>query len=222
MPALPEEVHDLRPLSQTLDEISLEWSASGGVTLNQIIERTERRGLYFVLILLSLPFSTPIPLPGLSNIFGFAMLLLSIRLAFGMPPYLPRFIGSRSIPADKMCRIIKVSIKLLRFLEKIVKPRRTQWMNQPPFHCFNSLLIGLMAFVLMLPIPPVIPFSNALPSYAIILLAMSMMEEDGFMIWGGYLMTTVTLGYIISTAGLIVKAIVKYSDDVLRWFQNMF
>ena len=70
----------------------------------------------------------------------------------------------------------------------------------------HALVIVLMAFLLALPLPsPPFLGSNALPSYAIILLALSMMEEDGVMIWIGYLASLVATAYFLWLGGLIVK-----------------
>ena len=49
----------------------------------------------------------------------------------------------------------------------------------------------------MLPFPPFPPFTNSLPAYSIILLAASMMEEDGVLIWVGYAMSVGTAIYLM-------------------------
>jgi len=57
-------------------------------------------------------------------------------------------------------------------------PRRTAWMSWRIARLGHALLIVFMAFLLTLPLPsPPFLGSNALPSYGIILLAVSMMEE---------------------------------------------
>ncbi len=209
------------PLSHSLAAILQEEQAPGGLTLNLLIERTERRGLFLVLILLSLPFITPIPLPGLSNVIGFVILLLAIRLALRMPPYLPRFVGERKLSPERMHKVLQASVRFLRFMEKWVKPRRTDWLTWRAAQFGNALLLALMAFVLFLPIPPIVPFSNSLPSYAIILMAASMMEEDGLMIWLAYGVCLATLAYLTSMAHLIIGFFFKYYDRVMQWLGQL-
>src|SRR5450759_789945 len=58
-----------QPLSQSLAEILREDSAAG-LTLNRLLERTQGRGLFLVIILLCLPFIVPVSLPGLSTLMG--------------------------------------------------------------------------------------------------------------------------------------------------------
>ena len=204
------------PLSQSLAGI-IERHESDHLTLNQLIERTEKRGLFLVFILLSLPFGNPIPLPGLSNIIGFVLLILSLRLALQRPALLPKFLGDRVLPKSKIELILRSSVRVLRWMEKLVRPRGTDWMTWPIAQSANALVIAFMAMLLMLPIPPVVPFSNSFPATAIILLALSMMEEDGLLIWAGYAMALLTTGYFISMAGIIVRFFTRYTGSFFQW-----
>src|SRR6266498_2328435 len=81
------------PLSQKLVQMLEANSRSDGVTLNHLLERTEGRGFYLVVILLSLPFILPVSIPGVSTVLGLAVAVLSFKLAFGAVPCLPKFMG---------------------------------------------------------------------------------------------------------------------------------
>jgi hypothetical protein len=78
-------------------------------------------------------------------------------------------------------------------------------------------LIALLALLLALPLPSP-PFfgSNTLPSYAIILLAFSLMEEDGWMIWAAYLMSAIAIGYFVGLAGLVIWHLSEWADLLVR------
>src|SRR5437868_12708257 len=65
------------------------------LTANQLIERTEGRGIYFVLIILCLPFVAWISVPGLSTVAGLIIGLLALRMALGGRPRLPSRLGDR-------------------------------------------------------------------------------------------------------------------------------
>ena len=169
------------PLSQSLAQI-LEGRASG-ITLNELLERTAGLGFYLVIILLALPFIVPVSLPGFSTVLGLAIALVSLRLAFGQTLRLPKFMGERQLSPAFQQKILAGSVKFLRLIEKLVKPRRTPWMSTRLARCFNALLMTFMGFLLAVPFPPLPPFTNSLPCYSIILLAVSMMEKDGVTIW---------------------------------------
>ena len=87
--------------------------------------------------------------------------------------------------------IAPASVKLLQLVEKLAKPRHSAWLDWAPVRAANALLVALMALLLM---PP---FTNSLPAYSIILLAASMMEEDGVLIWVAYAISAGTAIYLM-------------------------
>jgi hypothetical protein len=86
-------------------------------------------------------------------------------------------------------------VRLLRWVEHWVKPRRSEWMEWRAIRCLNALVIAWLAFLLALPLP--IPATNVLPAQAIVILTASMMEEDGRLIWFGYFHALVTTAYFL-------------------------
>jgi len=67
----------------------------------------------------------------------------------------------------------------------------------------------LMALLLALPFPPLPPLTNSLPSYALILIAVSMMEEDGILIWIGYGVAAGTILYLGSIAAALEHGLAR-------------
>ena len=215
---LPGRIEPLpahEPLSQRLAHILAANGEAGGVTLNQLIDRTEGRGVFSILILLSLPFVGPVSIAGMSTPFGVAIALIALRVARRRPPHLPKRIGDRPLPA-RLKKVVRGGVKFLRFLEKIVKPRPVAWMGWPKAQAGNALLLVFMAVLLALPLPPIPPFTNALPSYAIILVAASLMEEDGLMIWAGYAASLGTVVYFAFWAGFIGTHLAKWFDQLMH------
>lgn len=185
------------------------------LTLNRLLKDTGGRGLFLVVILLSLPFITPIPLPGVSTVLGLVIGVLAVRLAMGLPPRLPKVLGERSLEGGFNRKVLSGSVRMLRVIEKFARPRRSVWLSWPAVRFANALLVALMALLLMLPFPPFPPFTNSLPAYSIILLAASMMEEDGVLIWAGYTLAVSTAIYII----LILTAL---EAAFLRLYNHFF
>ena len=82
----------------------------------------------------------------------------------------------------------------------------------------HALLVAFLAFLLALPLPsPPFLGSNALPCYGIILMAVSMMEEDGVMIWFGYLASIIATLYFAIFGALIVKHLGGWLHTILHW-----
>jgi len=208
------------PLSQRLLRIIETNSTDEGITLNQLLERTEGRGFYLVVILLALPFIVPLSIPGVSTVLGLSVSLLSLKLAFGQQPRLPRFMGNRRFSPEVQRRVLGGSVKFLRVVEKLVKPRRTPWMATRPARALNSVIMALMGLLLALPFPPLPPLTNALPCYCIILLAVSMMEEDGVTIWFAYALSLGTIIYLVLIIGVLEIAIIGGWKSLHHWLEK--
>jgi hypothetical protein len=206
--------HQHQPLSQSLQGILDHEAAAEKLTLNFLLEQTEGRGLYLVFVLLALP---SVYLPGVSVALGLVLMFLALALAFERPARLPRFIGDQALPKAAMKKVLAASVSLLRFIEKLVKPRRTPWMSWRAPRTINAMVIAWMAFLLALPLPPLpVPFTNLFPGYSIVLMAVAMMEEDGVMIWLGYAAAASTTAYFILSFGLISATLVEITRKVIH------
>jgi hypothetical protein len=171
-------------------------------------------------ILLCLPFIIPVSLPGLSTIMGAIIGLLMLRVALGKPPRLPRFLGEKKLPSGLEHRVLNGSVRFLRWIEKLVRPRKTRWLKWPASRFANSLLVVFMAFLLALPIPPIILFTNSFPSYAIILIAVSMMEEDGVTIWFGYAMALITVAFFGLIGDVVAIHLMRLGKSLIHLLQS--
>ena len=188
------------------------------LTANRVLEGTDGRGLYLVMIIFSLPFVAWVSIPGMSTVLGPMIGILAVRLALGRRPRLPKVLGDRVLTPKLKETILTGGMKFCRLLEKVVRPRRTFWMSWRIARVGHALLIVLLAFLLALPLPsPPFIGSNALPSYGIIFVAVSMMEEDGVMIWFGYFASLVATLYFAIFGALIVKHLGGWLHTILNW-----
>ncbi len=208
------------PLSRRLAQILETQPGGGAVSVNQLLDRTGGRGLFLVVILLCLPFVAPVSVPGMSTPFGVLIAVMASRFARGKPPHVPGRLGARPMPPRLQRAVLGGGLKVLRLLEKLIRPRRTGWMGWPLAQKANAALIVFMALMLALPLPPIPPFTNALPSYAIILIAASMMEEDGVLIWAGYAVAAGTVAYFAAWAGVIAVHLTKWFDALTRLLER--
>lgn len=74
--------------------------AERSVTLREVMEVLRGRAYTLLLILLVLPFCTPIPLPGISTPFGLVVAVIGFRLALGQKPWLPARLLDTQLPAS--------------------------------------------------------------------------------------------------------------------------
>ena len=185
------------------------------LTLNQLVERTGGRGIYLFLTLVSLPFIVPIPLPGFSLIVGLIIFLSGMRMALGLPPKLPLFIGKKSITVERQRKILAASLKWVKWIERMVKPRGRDWIANEASRRAHGLLIAFMGLLLTLPLP--IVFTNSLPGLAVIFVCVSMMEEDALLIWVGYAFAAGTVIYLLALSKIIIALFERYSETVRQF-----
>lgn len=164
------------------------------MTLSEVLTVLHGRGLDVLVILMALPFCTPIPLPGLSTPFGLALMFLGLRIALRQRPWLPRRLLMREIPHKTLTRIIEAALTVSSRLERILHPRLQFFKHWTSFIFLNGLMIMSSAFILLLPIP--VPFTNTFPALSIVLLAAGMIEEDGAAILAGYILAGGAWAYI--------------------------
>lgn len=166
------------------------------LSLRQIVEVLRGRGFDVLVIILVLPFCQPIPLPGLSTPFGLALMFFGLRIALRQRPWLPDWLMRREITYDTLQKIVTMTIAVAKRLEKVIHPRLRFVKRWWSFNALNGLAIVSSSFLLMLPLP--IPFSNTIPAWSILLLALGMMEEDGAVIVLGYLMAGAAWTYLVA------------------------
>lgn len=165
------------------------------VTLFEIMDIVGSDGLLLLTIFLSLIFLVPVSIPGVSTVFGSAMLLIGITRLFSGKLWLPEIIGARKLSSEKLVAGFNKALKWFHRLEKVSKPHRFSVLaSSGVFVVFNDLSFILAALLLMMPFG-LIPFSNTLPAVAVNFLAIGMMQRDGVSILFGHLMNLATIAY---------------------------
>ena len=178
--------------SQELQELALRF-ANRPVRLSELMDATQGRGFNLLLLLISLPFLSPIPLLGLSTPFGFIVLLIGSRLALGRQPWLPQRLLQRELPARFIARVFAASIRMAHWMEVLLRPRLDYLHEQWLYRRIGGTLIMLSGLLLLLPLP--IPLTNSFPALTVVLLATGAMERDGLFFLGGCAVFALTLVY---------------------------
>ncbi len=166
------------------------------ISLADIRDALEDRAFGFLILVLTLPNGVPVPgPPGLSAVLGLPIMLLAAQMVVGRrTPWLPRWLLQRSVRRGDFARVVAKALPTLRRVEKLVRPR-VPVMNSAVADRFTGLALLLFSIILSLPIP----FANLLPAYAIILIAIGLIQQDGVAIlfgmgvgvvsalWGGFI-----------------------------------
>lgn len=165
------------------------------VTLVEIMDIVGADSLLLLTIFLSLIFLVPVSIPGVSTVFGSAVLLIGITRLFARKLWLPERIATRKLSAEKLREGFKKALAWFHRLEKVSKPHRMRGLTSKGLMTvLNNLSFILAALLLMMPFG-LIPFSNTLPAVALIFLAIGMMQQDGVSILLGNLSNVATIAY---------------------------
>jgi hypothetical protein len=184
-----------------------------GVTLSEIMELVGEGGMLILMVLLSLVFLIPVSIPGVSTVFGAAILLIGVSRLFGRNLWLPAALCKREVASDKLREVLGRAITWMQRLEKVCKPNRLRWLaSGGPVGMFNNCVLILAAVLLMAPFG-LIPFSNTLPALAIIFFALGLLQKDGACILLGYISTIATIiyfGVIIAGGGMAIREALRH------------
>lgn len=181
-----------RRFSDELRELAARL-ADKPASLGAVLEATQGRGFGLLLVLIALPFITPIPLPGLSMPFGLAVLIIGTRLALGRHPWLPERLLRRELPPRFIGHALTAARVVVTWLEVLARPRFNFLHEQAMYRRIAGGLIAISGLLLLLPIP--VPFTNTLPALTVLLLAAGAVERDGLFFVGGVVMLLVAIAY---------------------------
>lgn len=211
MVALPHFSAHREPGSRTSDVLEglFAGDPDDRVSLADIRDALDDRAFGFLILVLTLPNGVPVPgPPGLSAVLGLPIMLLAGQLAVGQrKPWLPRWLLRRSVRRGDFARVVAKALPTLRRVEKLVRPRLPV-MNTAVADRVTGVALLLLSVLLSLPIP----FANLLPAYAIMLIAIGLIQQDGVAILLGMgvgLLSAVWGGLIISTGWAAVTTVTE-------------
>lgn len=178
-----------------------------GVKLGALLDRTEGRGYYLLLVLISLPFVTPIPLPGFSIPFGIAIALIGLRLTVGHKTWLPRYVLEWEISPGLLAKVIRGMGRTLKVVEVVLRPRLAFMQDWIAFRRMAGVIIMICGLLMVLPLP--LPFSNSLPAWTVLFLSIGAIERDGLFFILGTIAFGVTVAFFTFLAVGGVEAVDK-------------
>jgi hypothetical protein len=183
-----------KPVSAVLSEI-IRMMPAEGLTLQTLLEWLGERGLLIFCMILTIPFLLPVSIPGTSTPFGLLIALNAIGLTLHKSPWLPARLMNRHIAMHQLVPMLAKGVHLFARLEKLIRPRLLPLTHRSTIGRFNVILLGFSGLLLTAPLP--LPFSNTLPAYGVLFLAMGSLERDGYAVLAGYVMVLLAVGYFV-------------------------
>lgn len=199
------ELATSKKLNEIKDELPKE-----NITLKELINIMSGEGLQFIIVILIAPFLIPASIPGSSTPFGILIILLEIAFLNDKGLYIPDFIGKYEISKENVLKLFEIIQRALSYVEKISKPRGKLSTKKYVLK-INAVITIILAFLLSLPLP--IPFTDFVPAVSILLLTVSTLEHDSYLMILSYMTTIFSILYFYSVgyAGVeIIRLTLNY------------
>jgi hypothetical protein len=183
-----------------------------GVSLGSLIDIFGDEGLLMLTALMVLVFLVPVSIPGVSTVFGAAILMVGISRLTGRPLWLPKRLRERELPGKRVRAALVAGLTWVQRFERISRPHRLRRLTEHG----GWVMLGNLAFIsaallLMAPLS-FLPFSNTLPGVALLLYSIGFIQRDGAAVLAGHLVQLVSVTYfgaVFAGSGVALKALLS-------------
>jgi hypothetical protein len=180
---------------------------SDGHTVGQFVELFGDKGFALLLIiLLGLP-ALPLPTGGATHVFEAIAILVAAQLVAGREQiWVPQRWRGMSLGGSKQRRFIRSLLRVVRFLERLSRPRLRFLFD----HWISNKVYGLVVIVFTTGAFLAPPFSglDTLPALGVVLVSLGVLLEDA---------AFVAAGVVVGTAGLLVEIVLgKAAVDEIK------
>jgi len=183
------------------------------MNLGDLIDMFGDDGLLLLCILLTLVFLIPVSIPGVSTVFGAAILLVGLARLRRRPLWLPERLRRKPLPAARLRPALTGGLKWVQWMERISRPQRlSRLVIGPLAETINHLAFIAAALLLMAPFG-FVPFSNTFPGIALLAYAIGFVQRDGGAVLLGHLANLGTVMYfsvLIGGGGMALHEMIKY------------
>lgn len=206
---LPPQVLEEESIGEKMQTIK-DALPPDGVSLEDIRDLVGQDGFLILTAFLTIVFLVPVSIPGVSTVFGAAILLIGLCRLCGIKLWLPKQIAQKVLPTEKLRSALDQGSVWVHRLEKVSRPHRLSGLASGCFiEVFNNLALVMAAILLMAPFG-LIPFSNTLPAVALLFFAIGFLERDGLFIVLGHatnLLTVLYFSLLIVGGGAVITAL---------------
>lgn len=180
------QMKKLRKLSELVRE-DIDKLPEGVMHLEDVLALFHERGFGFLLFLFALPMALPIPVPpGINVILASPLLFLSMQMMVGREEiWLPQFARRKEMQTSKFKNTLERALPWLKRIEVLLHARLSFMSSE-----FTLRLLGLFCLIMALCICIPIPLTNTVPSFAIALVSLGILNKDGISMIVGILIGT--------------------------------
>ena len=171
-----------------------------GLTLHEIRDRMDERAYGLLILLLSIPCLVP-GLYGVPQVVGVIIILVAAQLLVGREePWLPRWMLELRAKGSWLKAMADFAESKLAWIDRLSRPRLRRFASGA-----GEKLAAV--FMILATLTIVLPMTNTIPSIALALLSVGLIQRDGLFVIGGAAVATAWLTLLGAVAaGLLFGA----------------
>lgn len=177
-----------------------EASGPDGLTIREVRDHLDERAFGLLILILTIPCLVP-ALYGVPQVLGVPIILLAAQVLVGREePWLPEGILKRRVPKAWLDRMADFATKRMGWFERLSRPR-LHWLAAGPGERLAAV------FMILATLTIVLPMTNTVPSVALALLSVGLIQRDGAFVALGSAVAVAWAGLLIALlVGLILGA----------------
>lgn len=177
-----------------------------GLTLHEIRDRLDERAYGLLILLLSIPCLVP-GLYGVPQVVGLIVILLAGQMLVGREePWLPRWFLNLRCKGSWLKAMADFAEIKLGWIDRLSRPRLRRFADGP-----GEKLAAV--FMILATVTIVMPLTNTIPSIALALLSVGLIQRDGVFVLAGCAVTTVWLTLL----GALGTGLLMGAEWATRW-----
>ena len=188
--------------SDRLDQLAAE-APGESVTLDWVLDQLHERAFGLFLLILALPCCIPF-LYGVPQVVALPLMFVSAQILLGRRvPWLPAKLGAREVTASSLASLSKRARPWLTRIEAVSRPRLSALTHAPLDRIVGLALVMFSASIL---VP--LPGTNTVPGFAVVLVAMGLLQRDGILTLIGGILGTAWIATLLF-AGATLASLIK-------------
>ena len=171
-----------------------------GLSIREIRDHMDERAFGLLILILTIPCLVP-ALYGVPQVLGVPIILLAAQILVGREePWLPEGVLRRRVPKAWLDRMADFATKRMGWFERLSRPR-LKWLACGPGERLAAL------FMILATLTIVLPMTNTVPSVALALLSVGLIQRDGLFVALGSAVAVAWAGLLIALGvGVVLGA----------------
>jgi hypothetical protein len=170
------------------------------VSLGWVMSQLHEQAFGLFLLILALPCCIPF-LYGIPQVVALPLMFVSAQILIGRrTPWLPERLSAREVTTESLSRLASRAEPWLHRIEAVSRPRLSA-LTRAPADRVAGLALVLFSASILIPLPS----TNTVPGFAVVIIAMGLLQRDGVFVLLGAALGTAWIGALIFAGATLIS-----------------